>query len=42
MNLSTTNNYNPIQVAEPRDKVLLQKMFFHKHMVETLERFEVV
>ncbi len=40
MNLSTTNNYNPIQVAEPRDKVLLQKMFFHKHMVETLERFE--
>lgn len=40
MNLNTTANYNPIGTIVPRDKMLLQKLFFHKHMVETLERFE--
>lgn len=43
MNLSTSPTnaaFNPVFVMESRDKNKLRKMLSHKHMIETIERFE--
>lgn len=43
MNLSTSPTnaaFNPVFVMESRDKNKLRKMLSHKHMLETIERFE--